>query len=91
MTELSGDPAYDRRSVRLLHWAALCGQGLAVVLLSGVHDEGVLGVEKNPDLGTCLERIYEAYDRPYDSDLFSRGLIAGRVWGCGVRMEELQE
>ena len=82
--KLSGDPAYDRRGVRLLHWAALCGQGLAVFLLSGVYDEGMMGVEKNPDLGACLDRIYD----PGKNEVT---LIAGRAWGCGLRVADPPE
>ena len=82
--KLSGDPAYDRRGVRLLHWAALCGQGLATYYLGGIYDEGMMGVEKNPDLGACLDRIY-------DPGKNEGTLIAGRVWGCGLRVEDLPE
>lgn len=82
--KLSGDPAYDRRGVRLLHRAALCGQGLAAYYLGGIYDEGMMGVEKNPDLGACLDRIY-------DPGRNEGTLIAGRVWGCGLRLEGMQE
>ena len=82
--KLSGDPSYDRRGVRLLHWAALCGQGLAVVLLSDIYDAGLMGVEKNPELGACLERSS-------DPEKNERALIPGRVWSCGLRMEDVPE
>ena len=82
--KLSDDPAYNRRGIRMLHWAALCRQGLAVLLLSGIYSEGMVGVEKNPELGACLGR---AQDREKDESV----LLAGRAWGCGLRVEDLQE
>ena len=43
-----------------------------------------MGVEKNPELGACL-------DRSYDPEKIERALIPGRVWGCGVRLEDVPE
>ncbi len=79
---LSNDPAYFRRGVRLLAWAALCGQAPAVLFLSGVYSEGLPGIEKDPELGACL-------DRAYYLNKDKRALIPGRVWACGLRMENL--
>jgi hypothetical protein len=81
---LSDDPAYFRRGVRLNRWAALCGSGVAVEMLSGVYSEGFPGVEKDTKLAACL-------DRAYDPALYERALIPGRVWGCGLRMEDVPE
>lgn len=82
--KLSDDPAYYRRGVRLLHWAALCGQGVAVVLLSSLYDGGFAGVEKNPERGACLDRVHG----PNKNE---GTLIAGKAWGCGVRLEDVPE
>jgi len=79
---LADDPAYFRRAVHYLGWAALCGDGLAVQYLSGIYSEGLAGIEKNPELGTCLDRAYSPH-------LYERVQIAGRVWSCGLRMENL--
>lgn len=89
---LSYDPAYFRRGVRLFRWAALCGHGPAAMMLSGLHSEGVpgaerdseelLGFEMNPELGACLQRL---------EDPNSYIISSGRVWGCGLRMEDVQE
>ena len=81
---LSDDPEYFRRGVHYLGWAALCGDGLAVQYLSGIYGEGLAGIEKNPELGACLDRAYSPY-------LYERALIAGRVWDCGLRVEDLPE
>ena len=53
-------------------------------MLSGVYDEGMMGVEKNPDLGACLDRIYD----PGKNEVT---LIAGRAWGCGLRVADPPE
>ncbi len=89
---LSYDPAYLRRGVRLLRWAALCGHGPSVAMLSGLYNEGVpgaerdseelLGFEMNPKLGACLQQLEDP-----DSYILS----SGRVWGCGLRMEDVQD
>lgn len=89
--KLSDDPAYYRRGVRLLDWAALCGQPLAAYYLGSIYDEGMVGVEKNPEFGACLNRVYKVHHRPYDFFSYNRALIAGRVWGCGLRVEDLPE
>ncbi len=81
---LSDDPAYFRRGVHLLRWAALCGQATAVWFLSEFYNEGLMGVEKNPEFGACL-------DRSYDPERIERALIPGRVWGCGLRVDGFQE
>jgi hypothetical protein len=81
---LSDDPAYFRRGVQLFHWAALCGNGVAVEMLSDVYSGGLAGIEQDPELADCL-------DRAYDPALYERALIPGRVWGCGVRLKDLQE
>lgn len=91
---LSEDPVYFRRGFRLLHWAALCGNAAAVLMLSGLYREGVpyaegsteelLGVEKNPERGACLKKVYERHRS-------ERALIPGRVWACGLRMESVPE
>ena len=81
---LSNDPAYFRRGVRLLRWAALCGDGAAAGFLSYFYKEGLMGVEKNPELAACLERSYDPHK-------IERALIAGRVWRCGVRVDDLPE
>ena len=90
---LSEDPVYFRRGFRLLHWAALCGNTPAVLLLSGFYSEGVpyaegnieelLGVEKDPELGACLKEVYERYRH-------ERSLIPGRIWACGLRIERIE-
>ena len=81
---LSDDPAYYRRGVRMLRWAALCGVEPAVELLSGVYREGFPGVDKDSELAACL-------DRSHDPLKHERALIPGRVWGCGLRVEDLPE
>lgn len=91
---LSNDPAYFRRAARLFHWAALCGQAPAVSMLSGLYGEGLsgaegvtremFGVERNPELAACLHRAYEA-------NKYNYAPIPGRVWGCGLRMEDYEE
>jgi hypothetical protein len=81
---LSDDLAYYRRGVRLLHWAALCGQTPAVSLLSGIYNEALPGMESDPELGTCLDRAYYLYKD-------KRELIPGPVWGCGLRMKDVQD
>ena len=81
---LSDDPAYFRRGVRLLRWAALCGAEPAVEILSGVYREGLAGVDVDPDLAACL-------DRSHDPHKHERALIPGRVWGCGLRVEDVAE
>ncbi len=81
---LSDDPAYYRRGVRLFHWAALCGESAAVLMLSGAYSEGYPGVERDPELGACLDRIYYL-------NLDKRKPIPGPVWGCGLRVEDLPE
>ena len=81
---LSDDPAYFRRGVRILAWAASCGQSPAVLILSGVYTEGLTGVEKDPERGACLKKVYERHRH-------ERALIPGRVWACGLRMESVPE
>ena len=82
---LSNDPDYFRRGVRQFRWAALCGQATAVSFLSGFYDEGPhFVVDKDPELSACLEEAYEAHQSV-------RALLAGRVWGCGVRLEDFPE
>jgi hypothetical protein len=81
---LSSDPAHSQRAVRFLTWAALCGHGPAASYLGGFYRAGVLGLEKDPELGACLEGVY-------NSALYERALIPGRVWGCGVRMKDFPE
>ena len=89
---LSYDPVYLRRGVRLFYWAALCGHGVAVNILSGFHIEGVPGTERDseellgfgmsPELGACLQQL---------EDPNSYIISSGRVWGCGLRMEDVQD
>jgi len=81
---LSDDPAYYRRGIRLFHWSALCGEATAVSYLSGFYSEGSPFVDKDPKLGACLDRAYEGYQSV-------RALLAGRVWACGVRLEDFPE
>ncbi len=86
---LSDDPAYYRRGVRLLAWAALCGQPLAAYFLGRCYDEGVVGVDKNPERGACLIRLHDMNN--FVPRTFEDGPIAGQVWGCGVRLEDFPE
>lgn len=81
---LSDDPAYYRRGIRLFHWAALCGESAAVLMLSGAYSEGFPGVERDPELAACLDRVYYL-------NLEKRKPIPGPVWGCGLRVEDLPE
>ena len=81
---LSNDPAHSRRAVRLFTWAALCGHGLAAKYLGFFFEEGAFGLEKNPERGACLEKVYERHRH-------ERGLIPGRVWACGLRIDSLQQ
>ncbi len=91
---LSYDPAYFRRGVRLFHWAALCGQAPSVLMLSGLYREGVsyaegsteelLGIEKNPERGACLKKVYDRHRS-------ERALIPGNVWACGLRIESVRQ
>ena len=81
---LSDDSAYFRRGVHLLRWAALCGDAVSVAFLSDFHREGAAGLKRFPELAACLERSYD----PHKNE---RALIPGRVWGCGVRLEDLPE
>ncbi len=78
------DPARDRRIVYLLTYAALCGQGQAASWLGGFYRAGALGLEKNTELGACL-------DRAYDPQKHERAVIPGRVWACGLRVADLPE
>jgi len=78
------DPTRDRRMVYLLAYAALCGQGQAASYLGGFYQAGMFGLEENRELGACL-------DRAYDPALYERALIPGRVWGCGLRLENFLE
>lgn len=80
---LSDDAAYYRRASRLFAWTALCGLGEGVFMLAGLVREG-LGVEKNPKFAACLKRAYYA-------NIHENVPIAGRVWGCGVRLEDFPE
>ena len=86
---LSDDPAYYRRGVRLLAWAALCGQPLAAFFLGVSYDQGLPGAEKDPELGACLKRLHDLDN--YEPHLIIRALLAGRVWACGVRLEDFTE
>ncbi len=78
------DPARDRRIVYLLTRAALCGQGQAASYLGGFYRAGMLGLEEDAELGACLEEVY-------DPALYERALIPGRVWACGLRVEDVPE
>lgn len=78
------DPARDRRIVYLLTYAALCGQGQAASYLGGFYRAGMLGLEKNTELGACL-------DRAYDPQIHEPAAIPGRVWACGLRVSDLTE
>lgn len=82
--ELGQDAALNRRAVELFTLSALCGEGRSASFLASVYSEGLTGVEKNPELGACLEEVY-------DPALYERALIPGRVWGCGLRMEDVQD
>ena len=89
---LSYDPVHLRRGVRLFRWAALCGHGPAAMMLGGLHSEGLpgaewdseelLGFEMNPELGACLQQL---------EDPGSYIISSGRVWGCGLRVDDLPE
>lgn len=81
---LSNDPAHNRRAVHFFTWAAFCGHGLAAKYIGFFYEEGALGLEKNPELSACLEKIYERHR-------YERALIPGRVWACGLRMEDFAE
>jgi hypothetical protein len=81
---LSNDPAYFRRGVRLFHWAALCGQAPAVLVLSEFYSVGPPFVDIDPELAACLDRAYNPLKH-------QRALIPGWVWGCGIRVEDLPE
>ncbi len=76
------DPVRNRRIVEVLTLAALCGQGRAVLYLGGFYRAGVLGLEKDHELGACLKKVYERHRH-------ERALIPGRVWACGLRMESV--
>ncbi len=76
------DPPRDRRIIDLLTVSALCGQDGAVLLLSGAYNLGLAGVEKNPERGACLKKVYELHGH-------ERALIPGRVWACGLRIESV--
>ena len=78
------DPARDRRIIDLLTVSALCGQEGAVLLLSGIYNLGLVGVEKDPERGACLKKIYERHR-------YERSLIPGRVWACGLRIESVRQ
>ena len=82
--ELGQDPSLNQRAVELFTLSALCGEGRSASFLASVYIEGLKGVEKNPQLGVCLEGVY-------DPALYERALIPGRVWGCGLRMEDVPE
>ena len=81
---LSDDPADFRRSVRMFHWAALCGQAPAVSYLSEFYSMGPPIVDKDPELAACLDRAYNPHKH-------ERALIPGWVWGCGLRVEDVPE
>ena len=80
----SDNPTYFRRGIRLFHWAALCGQALAVSYLSDFYSIGPPVVDKDPELAACLEEVHEA-------SKYEHAPISGPVWGCGVRLEEVPE
>ncbi len=84
VAEAPDDPVRNRRIVELLTLAALCGQERAVLYLGGFYRAGVLGLEKDPELGACLKKVYERHRH-------ERALIPGRVWACGLRMESVPE
>jgi hypothetical protein len=86
---LSDNPAYYRRGERLLAWAALCGQPLAVYYLGSFYEERLPGADKDPELGACLKRLHDLDN--YEPHLIIRPLLAGRVWACGVRLEDFPE
>ena len=86
---LSDDPAYYRRGVRLLAWAALCGQPLAAYFLGVSYDQGLPGAGKDPERGACLKRLHDLDN--YERRTFEDGPISGQVWGCGVRLEDFPE
>jgi len=81
---LSDDPAYFRRGVHLLRWAALCGDAVSVAFLSDFYSKGLAGLDLNLELAACL-------DRSYDPEKIERALIPGRVWGCGLRVGDVPE
>ena len=87
--KLSDDPAYFRRGVRLLAWSALCGQPLAAYYLGSFYDEGLAGVDKDPELGACLKRLHDLNN--FVPRTFEDGPVSGQVWGCGVRLEDFPE
>ncbi len=82
--ELGEDPSLDRRAIDLLTLSALCGEGRAASLLGGAYIEGMVGVEKDPELGACLKEVY-------DPEMYEREIIPGRVWACGLRIEGVQQ
>ncbi len=86
---LSDDPAYYRRGVRLLAWAALCGQPLAAYFLGVSYDRGLPGAGKDPERGACLKRLHDLDN--YERRTFEDGPVSGQVWGCGVRLEDFPE
>lgn len=81
---LSDDPGHYRQAVHYFTWAAMCGQKPAVLELSGLYNLGWAGLEKDPKRGACLKKAYD----PHRDD---RALIPGRVWACGLRMEEVAD
>ena len=81
---LSDDPAHNERAVRFFTGAALCGYGPAVSYLGGFYSEGLFGLDRDLELGTCLTTVYEIYGH-------ERSLIPGRVWACGLRIESVRQ
>lgn len=51
-------PELGQRIVSLLTLSALCGHGEAASLLGSIYIEGLTGVETDPALGACLDRVY---------------------------------
>jgi len=86
---LPDNPAYYRRGERLLAWAALCGQPLAAYYLGSFYEERLPGVDKDPELGACLIRLHDLDN--YEPHLIIRAQFAGRVWACGLRLENFPE
>ena len=81
---LSDDSAYYPRGERLLAWAALCGHPLAAYYLGVIHEKRLASTHRDPEIGACLKRSFDPYKREWS-------LVAGRVWGCGVRLEDFPE
>ena len=81
---LSDDPDHYRKAVHYFTWAAMCGHEPAVLMLSGLYNLGWAGVEKDPERGACLKKVYERHRS-------ERGLIPGKVWTCGLRIEDVQD